>query len=730
MQSLTRSETGKPLGELQTYALRSSATPFNPADSSGELPSFNATIADVKGDARSLVGAYVTLRDWSGYRYFDREQGQVTNGRVTAVRRNADSGLVSLEASSIFERLNTEQTVLPILQSDALDYVQDEALRHWCLMAGVPEYNIEGNLHTYISKWSQIGYLGNSDYKWRYFGPPTSYNDYVTTEGSLGGDAPRLEVNPAQSLTIGMRVDNGVNCTDFQVEAYQPQLLDTVRWTIRRLGNSWYLYERIGSGTTTTLKSWVQAPLDTMPMYFFVKFDANAAADKADITFRLIDFDYVTQQTLIYDSVSTGVTTQMRNRPIPRKMRLGYDNSVSSGRVASAPSAGFITEDATLQEVYPANQLFFNTFVGTPPHSAAELAKMPTHVPGFTGNVWDKMREFCAIFDLDIFYRDGVISFTAREALRKQIGGGFIPAQTLAKGRVVENIQDRDSARMVEVNVYERLPKADNFNVMFKADSVYSLAKGETKIEKVQTNNTFVFLNQPIPVSGVPVPYTSAFGSYVVTGADGFIVDPQWWKDNGGSITVKTTKVSGEIEITMQAPTVDTTRAPYRISEGISDRPALYIVGYGLAQKEPETMRIYTGNSKAAQEVGTTFESPFVTTKLIGMNVGHRLAEVYGTGQAVISFDSSRADAIELMDSSRPPTPVGDSVYWKGSYYRLVTQHLTPRIMQFSDCHTHNTIGVINGEFAEAKTIADWNALHPNDTIADVNLSPLPQWES
>lgn len=730
MQSIKRTDSNTPLGELANYSIRSSATPFDPTDSSGEIPSFSVMLSDLKGDAKSLIGSSVSLRDWTGFKYFSDESGQVTEGRVVSVRKGGRSNTASLDVNSIFERLNTEQTTLPILQGDTLDNPVSEALRHWCLTAGITPDRIEGNLHTYISKYSTIGYLGQSKYKWRYSGPPTTYRDYITTESSLGGDAPPLEVNLSQSLTFGMKIESGFNSSDFQFTGYAGKYFDTVIWTLRRLGSSWYFYEKIGSATSTLLKSWVQAPSDTNPMYFFAKIDANAAADKVDIQFRLLDWDWTTQQTVLYDSpVSTGVTSVLRDRPIPRSMRLGYASSISSGRVPGAPDSVFITEDATLQSVYPASQLYISPFLNTPP-TAADLAKMPDFIPGFTGNVWDKMREFCAILDLDIFYQNGVLSIRARETRRRREDGKFIPAQRLVKGNLTEQAQDRDTARKIEINYYERQPGSDNFDVMFKADSVYTLEKGETLVEKVQTDNTFIFLNQPIPVSGVPVPYTSAFGSYVITGADGYIVDPVWWRDNGGSITVKTTENSGEIEITMQAPTVDTVRAPYRVSEGVSDRPALYIVGYGLALKKPKTIQIYTGASRAAQEVGTTFDSTFVTKRLIAMNAGHRIAETYGTGEVTVNFDVSRADVTEPNDSAQPPAPVGDSIYWSGSYFRLMGQVIDPNGLQYSDCHTHNTISVINGEFAEAKTIADWNALHDGHTIANVNMAPLPYWES
>lgn len=731
MESIQLTDSGAPLGELANYSLRHSATPFNPTDSSGELPSFNAILTDIKGDAKRLNSKNVSLRDWTGYRYFGFEAGVNTKGRVTSVTRDPQSGLVNVDANTIFERLNTEQTVLPVTVQDSVDGdVTREAFNQMCLAAGVPEFSVEGNLKHYVSKWSQIGYIGDSKYKWRYFGPPTSYRSYVTTEGSLGGYAAPLDVNLAQGVTFGMRVDPNVDIQDYRVQCFLPHLQDTVNYTLRHNGNSWYFYERVGSSSTVTLHSFVM-PLNVLNhSWFLVDIKAHSTdATKINIKSRIIERDYNTSQTTFTDFTVTSVTSTLRNRPQPFRMDLGWDPSIIAGKTYDAPETGFITESPVLQESYPEYQHFSTTYTSFSSQTA-DKAKLPKHFPGFTGNVWEKIREFCAIYDFDIEYNNDQIGFWPRESKRRGASDQWIPAPAITKSDLTEQVQEREPARSVEVKVYPRVKDSDYNSLMFKADSVYTLEKGETKIEVVQTGNSFQYLNQPVPVNGVPVPYTSAFGSYVITGNDGYIVDPQWWKDNGGSITVNSTGVSGEIEITMQAPTIDTVRAPYRVSEGVADRPALYIMGYGIALQEPKTIKILTGNPTASQDVGATLDNPFVMNDIAAYNVGARLANVYGSGEASVNFSLNRADYVIPADSNTRPTPISDSIYWGGSYYRISDETITPTGIQFSECRTHNTVGVLNGEFASTSTVGDWNNLHDGKTIADVNLAPLPYYES
>lgn len=731
MESLKRTDTGALVGELANYNVRSTATPLNPADTSGQIPTFGATITDIQGDPKGLVGAEVALRDWTGFQFFSEESGQVTRGRVTSVSKG-NSGLTQIDASTIFEKLNTVQTTMPIMQGDTITYPAYEAIEHWCLMAGVPKYSVEGNLRHYISSTSSIGFMADSSYKWRYAGPPTNYKSYITTEGSLGNYAPTLDINPSQGLTFGVLFENYV-VSEYRINAFLPHLQQNVNYTVRRVDNTYSLLEKVGTGANTVLKTWTKAGTTANPPFIFVQINANAAdSTKIDVKFRMLEFDHVTQQSVFSDSTTTTHTSTLRRRPKPYIMDMGYDTGIIGGRPVGdygPPTVAFVTEDPSLQEVYPQYQIWIDLWQEFP-IPAAESAKMPDFIPGFTDNVWDKLREFCSIFDIDIFFNRDALQFRSRSKLRTPGGGGFFPAPPMTKGNLVEKMQDRETARMVEVNYYERVPGADNFDVMWKADSVYSLDKGETRVEVVSTNNSFVFLNQPVPVSGVPVPYTSAFGSYVITGNDGYIVDPAWWRDNGGSITVNTTGVQGEIEIKMQAPTIDTVRAPYRISEGVADRPALYIVGYGLPLKEPVAKKFYTGNSKASQEVGAKLDSKFVTKPLIAANAGHRLASEYGSGEASIVFNESRADYAERMDSAKPASPLNESVYHNGSYYRVVDQTITPKSILVGEAKTFNPISVLNGEFAEGKTIADWNALHDGKTVAHVNVAPLPYYES
>jgi hypothetical protein len=225
------------------------------------------------------------------------------------------------------------------------------------------------------------------------------------------------------------------------------------------------------------------------------------------------------------------------------------------------------------------------------------------------------------------------------------------------------------------------------------------------------------------------VPYTLGYGSYVITGNDGYIVTPQWWVDNGGSIKAEATGTAGELKITMQAPTVDTVRAPYRISEGVADRPALYIFGSGLNLSEPKTLRIATGAGDAAQE-SVTFDSPFVTNLDLAYNAGYKVADSMGGAGGEIAFNVPK-DSLGVPDPygiEYDSVPPGSMVYHGGAVHRIMALSVQPTGLSVTKAEQFTSVAATNDGLGPDATIDQWNSLHLNKTVKEVNLSPLPQY--
>lgn len=725
--SLTKADgTFTPVGTLASYSLSHSAIPIDPRDTSGQIPNYNAVITDVAGDPKSLIGSDVALEDWTG---------TSSIGRVVSVS-SSQSNRVSIDANTIFERLNTEQTTLPVVYSEVagVDSVR-EALEQWMLMCGIPGQKLEGNLLHYLDGYSagklfSYGYIADSISKFRFYGPPDSFFKYVPSATTYTNP---IEVNPTQSVIIGGGFKLDTTLSETKINAVLQRNNTTVVYKLRRNGNVYTLREKVGSAAETVLATRTWTPSNTSYIFYvFALVKANATTGKVDITFRMMEMQDVTLETVYSDTTTTAVTSTLRQRPKVLSVELGWDSTLTAGHTFYAtPASYFLIEAPVIQKTFPAPNYWINTAESITGDEYKQ--KMPFKIPGFTGNVWEKMRELCALLDLDMYFEKDQIVIRYRSARRETLYDHvFIPALDIPKSAVRESVEDRETARSVEVLYRELSGSGFDFSntLLWKADSVYTLAQGETKEEIIQTDSSFVFLHQPIVVGGVPVPYTYGFSSYVITGNDGYIVDPQWWISNGGSIKVENTGISGEFKLIMQAPAISTVRAPYRVSEGAADRPALYVKGYGMKFNEPEVLKSYTGAKDAAQDVGVKFDSIFITKKLMAQNTAQKLAAVFGTATSNIALNINQADVQAPTSSADPLTPLADSVYWKGSYYRIGDESITHGAITVSKANRFNTLRVLNGEFATGKTVADWNALHAGKTIQQVNVAPLPQYES
>jgi hypothetical protein len=713
-----------PIGKLAAYSISKSNIPTNPSDSSGQIPTFSATVTNVGKDSKTHLGDPVVLTD------SDRQDME---GAVVSVGSSAKSGLTKLDMNTVFERLNTEQTTYPVYTDSTFDVnMAPTAITQWLLMAGVPKFRVPGNLQHYITN-AQVGYSSRSDATW-VMAPssewPADHSRYKPTYGSNLG---RIEVNRAQSTIWGMGL-NPWHQTDYNTEVlvgtWNYRLNNTATYRLMQVGRVITLSQRTGDGAYTVLAT-LTVPVSTTVVGDFVYVLIKAhptVASNISVTIRAIGYDQNTGQNVVYESTTASVASTLRTRPELRTIDFGYDTAQAG--IDMSPSLFHISEGDVIPFEAPHDQISI---------TLDSNAKPLTCVPGFTGNVWEKLKELCSLCELDISFGNDRIDFAPRKFQRAgQWDNVYKPMLPFAKSNVSESANQREKARTVEV-VYREQPKQNTsayYNTeLWRADSVYTVEPGEKLVEVVQTEGTtFLTLNQPVPVGGVPVPYTNSYGAYVVTGNDGFIVDPQWWKDNGGSLTVQPTRNAGEIEITIQAPAIQSSRAPYRISEGVADRPALYVFGEGLKLGKEKTVRVYTGNPDASEEVGTKFDSVFVTDKLTAFNAGHKIAVTYGTGDSTLSYDIPRKETSEfnfigsaLIFSAN----VDDhNVYYNGSAYRAESYSIGPSITNVSKAVRYNTHRILNGEYATGKTIAQQNAMNAGKKIKDTNLAPLPPYLS
>jgi hypothetical protein len=232
----------------------------------------------------------------------------------------------------------------------------------------------------------------------------------------------------------------------------------------------------------------------------------------------------------------------------------------------------------------------------------------------------------------------------------------------------------------------------------------------------ISTKNSILALSQPVCVNGIePFPYKTGAGEYVVTGADGYIVSPQWWADNGGKVEVELTDKEGEILLRIIAPTVDTVRAPYRISEGAGDRAALYVCGAGIVN-DPKEVHVSTGAVNASEGFDKVFDSPFCSGP----------AQVYGTAMAMAAqYSAGFCDyTVDVPGQADAPTALG--VYPAGSVFSAGNRAV--RLMDAQQGKSsvsgtgqaHTTVGMTEAFFPNRLV-----GQRPSRTIREAEISPL-----
>ena len=334
-------------------------------------------------------------------------------------------------------------------------------------------------------------------------------------------------------------------------------------------------------------------------------------------------------------------------------------------------------------------------------------------VSGFTANVWAMLNEYCAITRQDISFLNSQLKLAPRVTALSAPTGNF--------AKLSRDSERRDKYKQVAVVNKQSKAVSSNDAVLWRADSVFQVAAREVFETTIQTKHSILSLVQPVAVDGIlPFPYKQGAGQYVVTGADGYIVAPAWWSDNGGKVEVSLTDKEGEIAVKITAPAIDTVRAPYRISEGAADRPALYVCGSGILN-DPKEVHVGTGAKHAKEGFDHVFESPFISG----------VQETYDVAAAMaVQYSASVADAqFEIPNDFYTPSRFGQ--FPSGT--RFTDGKRVYRIKDASQTHNkvsgnadpHTTVADYVASYPAGATIADEKARHAGRTIKQFNLSPL-----
>ena len=659
-----------PLGKLSDYTVRASATPLDPAQGSGGVPSVSATFIQGKRP-ESAMGTTATVSNgaigtWAG--------------EVTKLSLPTRSGKVPVTIDTPLARLSKDLRLFPHLPASASTTTAAEAVDYWTQAAGLPYDRIDGDLSFYASGYGHA-FAYALDLSARKF-----YEQSYTAATVNGRRV--LAYSPTTSL-----------CTVHELKKNEKQPFVPI--TVTK-----YRKIVIGSGFAGTGNGKTE----------FVFENGHTLALSVSGTAVTVSYNGTALSTATLASGGWAYASLEKVGTTIWAVRLTADaTSTVQLRSIALPAALHLTG---VQHTGDTTCYRYGTFLSVMDHHPAAApavqkdlratAKSVDFVSGFEGNVWDKMNEFCAVSELDLSFVSEKLTLAPR-------------SNTLANVTAVKDLtptfERRDKYKQVAVMDQRSKPCRTNDALLWRADSVHQVAAREVFETTVKTKHSILSLSQPVCVSGIsPFPYKTGAGEYVVTGADGYIVSPQWWADNGGKVEVELTDKEGEFLLRITAPSVDTVRAPYRISEGAGDRPALYVCGSGIVN-DPQEVHVGTGASNAKDGFDHVFDSPFCSGP----------AQVYGTAIAMAArYSAGYAEySVDLAGEWGVPTALG--TYPAGAVFsagnravRLMDAEEQTKRGVTGTAHSYTTVGMTQAFFPNRLV-----GQRPVRTIREAEISPL-----
>ena len=239
------------------------------------------------------------------------------------------------------------------------------------------------------------------------------------------------------------------------------------------------------------------------------------------------------------------------------------------------------------------------------------IASVPAAMPGYTGVVWDMLKQVCAAEQVEIAQVSSNV--LVRPVRTREL-------ELTRTSSSDQNVSIGDAAQHIEVITFENVWRESGLVYPtggWNEDvQVLQVDANETVEVYVDTDVSMVSVVQPTPVVWVSRTHNTS-SVYAVAGNDGLPIQPAQWLTEGGKLTVEIDEDFRRLKVTIVGPNNEDL-APYTISmnAGTSDTySSLRVMGKGLWQT-PTTSKVATGAGAemTAEDVGETIELPFART--------------------------------------------------------------------------------------------------------------------
>lgn len=373
-----------------------------------------------------------------------------------------------------------------------------------------------------------------------------------------------------------------------------------------------------------------------------------------------------------------------------------------------------------------------------------KMEAVPVNFVGWTGIVWDYLKQLCAAVPLDSDDNTLLEMYFVNEELHFREG---LSTEITTSDYLIDSslsISNNDTAQAVDITNYNTSYKANavvreqtTTAVIFQSNQNVSITDsmqvdaGETLVRRFKINASLESVNQPVNVAAITsLPYTGTTGEYVVVGSDDLPIDPAQWAAQGGSLKVSLTENFDEIEITITAPasvtmltadnpSTEVTPAPYKIgveTSGVDDYPALYITGTGVFF-DKETVTVLTGSPDvySPDEKAPTIDNVFITNKRDLYTRGVAAAQVLCGPNVSLNQD--------LTGGVQFGTSVGSMITDWDTKFRITNIDFNEGGASLT-AKSHVTLADFNAAWA-GETFADFDTANADLSFNEFSIIPL-----
>lgn len=353
----------------------------------------------------------------------------------------------------------------------------------------------------------------------------------------------------------------------------------------------------------------------------------------------------------------------------------------------------------------------------------AALTNIPVSFPGFSGNLWQRMKEMAVGYGAEINLVSGVV--------------------VLRKVRQFLAITDRESASNV---TYDATQKAHQQEVIWYKTARYSTGliyppggwvpetrvlsvnAGEDAEHILETDSSITSIQAPTMLTSVAPGY-SASSVYTIVGDDNLPIQPAQWRDYGGTLSVSIEPDTRRLRVKMRGASglVKIDGTPMRnfrvaLTAGTNDSTysTLRIVGDSV-RLEQRSIIIPTGipyptnldGSIATERIvnAPTIDSEFINTMDAACSAGVRGAGRYSGKMATLSATVSALNRRGKAGTAVYPTwQFAQDYFTPGTYAQFNAANASRNYVQLRDyLRSLVDVGIDNQLFGNAPGARFWD---------------------